>query len=155
MAVTTVKLLINGEWVESSANQWHEVINPATQEVLARVPFATHDELNAAVAAAKAAFKTWRLTPIGTRARIFLKLQQLIRENMADLAATLTSEQGKTWPMPRAIFSAGWKWWSTPPISARCKWANLPKTLPVRSIPTRCNSRWACAPASRRSISRR
>jgi acyl-CoA reductase-like NAD-dependent aldehyde dehydrogenase len=53
MAVTTVKLLINGEWVESSANQWHEVINPATQEVLARVPFATHDELNAAVAAAK------------------------------------------------------------------------------------------------------
>ena len=94
--VPSVKLLINGEFVESATNQWHEVINPATQEVLARVPYATPDELAAAVAAAKNAFKTWRLTPIGTRARIFLKLQQLIRENMADLAATLTSEQGKT-----------------------------------------------------------
>jgi malonate-semialdehyde dehydrogenase (acetylating)/methylmalonate-semialdehyde dehydrogenase len=86
--VPTVKLLIGGEFLESRTTQWRDVVNPATQEVLARVPFATHDELNAAVAAAKAAFKTWRLTPIGTRARIFLKLQQLIRENMADLAAT-------------------------------------------------------------------
>ena len=94
--VPSVKLLINGEFVESATNQWHEVINPATQEVLARVPYATPDELAAAVSAAKNAFRTWRLTPIGARARIFLKLQQLIRDNMADLAATLTSEQGKT-----------------------------------------------------------
>ena len=63
-----------------------------------RVPFATPDEVNAAVANAKEAFKTWRKTPIGTRARIFLKLQQLIRENMKELAALLTAEQGKTLP---------------------------------------------------------
>ena len=63
---------------------------------LVSVTFATADEINAAIASAKAAFKTWRKTPIGARARIFLKLQQLIRENMADLAATLTAEQGKT-----------------------------------------------------------
>ncbi len=94
----TVKLLINGEWVESRTTQWRDVVNPATQEVLARVPFATPDEVNAAVASAQAAFKTWRKTPIGTRARIFLKLQQLIRENMKELAALLTAEQGKTLP---------------------------------------------------------
>src|SRR5450830_2061219 len=98
MTAPTVKLLINGEFVESKTTQWRNVVNPATQEVLARVPFATPDEINAAVASAKTAFKTWRKTAIGARARIFLKYQQLIRENMAELAAILTAEQGKTLP---------------------------------------------------------
>lgn len=97
-AIAPIPLLINGEFIQSKTTEWREVINPATQQVLARVPFATADEINAAVAAAKQAFKTWRKTPIGTRARIFLKYQQLIRENMAELAATLTAEQGKTLP---------------------------------------------------------
>ena len=92
----TVKLLIGGKFVESKTTQWRDVVNPATQEVLARVPFATPEEINAAVASGKEAFKTWKKTPIGTRARIFLKLQQLIRENMKELAAILTAEQGKT-----------------------------------------------------------
>ncbi len=94
----TVKLLINGKLVESKTTQWRNVVNPATQEVLARVPFATPEEVNEAVANAKEAFKTWRKTPIGARSRIFLKLQQLIRENMKELAALLTAEQGKTLP---------------------------------------------------------
>jgi malonate-semialdehyde dehydrogenase (acetylating)/methylmalonate-semialdehyde dehydrogenase len=97
-AVPTVKLLIGGEFVESKTTQWRDVINPATQEVLARVPFATTQELDAAVAAAKDAFKTWRKTSIGVRARIFLKYQALIREHMKELAAILTAEQGKTLP---------------------------------------------------------
>ena len=96
--IPTVKLLINGQFVESKTTQWRDVVNPATQEVLARVPFATPDEINAAVANAKEAFKTWKKTPIGARARVFLKLQQLIRENMKELAAILTAEQGKTLP---------------------------------------------------------
>ena len=86
-SIPTVKLLINGEFIESTTSEWRDVINPATQ-----------DEMNAAVASAKAAFKTWRKTPIGARARIFLKYQQLIRENMKELAAILTAEQGKTLP---------------------------------------------------------
>ena len=94
--IPTIKLLINGQFVESKTTEWRDVVNPATQQVLARVPFATADEINAAVSAAKEAFKTWRFTPIGARARIFLKYQQLIRENMSELAAILTAEQGKT-----------------------------------------------------------
>ncbi len=94
----TVKLLIGGQIVESKTTQWRNVVNPATQEVLARVPFATPDEIDAAVASAHEAFKTWKKTPIGARGRIFLKLQQLIRENMGELAALLTAEQGKTLP---------------------------------------------------------
>ncbi len=92
----TVKLLIDGQLVESRTTQWRNVVNPATQQVLARVPFATPEEINLAVSSAKKAFATWKKTPIGTRARIFLKLQQLIRENMGELAALLTAEQGKT-----------------------------------------------------------
>ncbi len=96
--VPSVKLLIGGEFVESRTTNWRHVVNPATQEVLARVPFATQDEVDAAVASAKEAFKSWRKSPIGTRARIFLKLQHLIREHMGELAAILTAEQGKTLP---------------------------------------------------------
>ena len=94
--VPTVKLLIGGELIDSTTTQWREVINPATQQVLARVPFATQAEIDRAIAAASEAFKTWRKTSIGTRARIFLKYQQLIREHLQELAALLTAEQGKT-----------------------------------------------------------
>ncbi|TCV94825.1 methylmalonate-semialdehyde dehydrogenase [acylating] [Luteibacter rhizovicinus] len=96
--VASVKLLIGGAFVESTSTQWRDVVNPATQDVLARVPFATANEVDAAVASAKEAFRTWRKTPIGVRARIFLKYQQLIREHMGELASILTAEQGKTLP---------------------------------------------------------
>ncbi|MCL7713831.1 CoA-acylating methylmalonate-semialdehyde dehydrogenase [Stenotrophomonas mori] len=96
--VATVKLLIDGAFVASRSTQWREVVDPATQQVLARVPFATADEVGAAVAAAQRAFAGWRRTPIGTRARIFLKYQQLIRDHMDELAALLSAEQGKTLP---------------------------------------------------------
>jgi malonate-semialdehyde dehydrogenase (acetylating)/methylmalonate-semialdehyde dehydrogenase len=95
-SVSRVPLLIDGELVASATTHWQDVVNPATQEVLAKVPFATAMEVDAAVAAASAAFVSWRKTPIGTRARIFLKYQQLIREHMGELAALLTAEQGKT-----------------------------------------------------------
>jgi malonate-semialdehyde dehydrogenase (acetylating)/methylmalonate-semialdehyde dehydrogenase len=96
--VPTVKLLIDGQFVDSATTEWTEVINPATQEVLARVPATTPEEIEAAVNAAKKAFKGWRKTSIGARARIFLRYQQLIREHMSELAAILTAEQGKTIP---------------------------------------------------------
>lgn len=94
--VARVKLLINGEWVDSQTSEWLDVINPATQQVLAQVPFATTAEVDAAVAAAQTAFKTWRHTPIGARMRIMLKLQALIREHSKRIAVVLSAEQGKT-----------------------------------------------------------
>src|SRR5258706_14934000 len=94
----TVKLLINGQFVESKAKAWRDVVNPATQEVLARVPMCDAAEVGEAVKAAAEAFKTWRNTPIAARARVMLKLQELIRRDMKKLAAALTAEQGKTPP---------------------------------------------------------
>lgn len=91
-----VQQLINGQFVDSTTNEWIDITDPASQEVIAKVPQTTNDEINQAVAAAQTAFQTWRKTPITTRARIFLKYQQLIREHMDELAETLTAEQGKT-----------------------------------------------------------
>src|SRR6201996_6862933 len=92
----TVKILLDGQFIESRSNEWHDVVNPATQEVLAQVPFATDEELNAAVASAKRAFAAWKNTPLAARARIMLKLQALIREHMSRIAKTLSAEKGKT-----------------------------------------------------------
>jgi malonate-semialdehyde dehydrogenase (acetylating)/methylmalonate-semialdehyde dehydrogenase len=92
----TVKMLLDGQFIESRSHEWHDVVNPATQEVLAQVPFATDDELNAAVAAAKRAYATWKNTPLAARARVMLKLQALVREHMSRIAQTLSAEQGKT-----------------------------------------------------------
>ena len=98
VAAPRIRMLIDGQFIESASSHWQNVVNPATQDVLAQVPFATPSEVEAAVASAKEAFKTWRKTPIGTRARIFLKYQQLIREHMSELARILSAEQGKTVP---------------------------------------------------------
>ncbi len=94
--VPPVKMLLDGKFIDSQASEWHDIINPATQEVLAQVPFATDEEIDAAVASAKQAYRTWKNTPLATRARIMLKLQSLVREHMGRIARTLSAEQGKT-----------------------------------------------------------
>lgn len=73
-----------------------EVINPATQQVVSRCPQSTPDEFEAAVAAAKAAFPAWRNTPVPTRQRVMFKLAELVRAHKDELAAAITTEQGKT-----------------------------------------------------------
>ncbi|QIE28449.1 CoA-acylating methylmalonate-semialdehyde dehydrogenase [Caballeronia sp. SBC2] len=96
--VRTAKLLIDGEFIESTTQEWRDIVNPATQDVVGRVPFATKAEVDAAVASAAKAFQTWRLTPLGTRMRLMLRFQDLVRQNMKRIAQTLTAEQGKTLP---------------------------------------------------------
>jgi malonate-semialdehyde dehydrogenase (acetylating)/methylmalonate-semialdehyde dehydrogenase len=95
-SVRTAKLLIDGTFVDSKSTEWRDIVNPATQEIVGRVPFATLDEVNAAVAAAQKAFQTWRTTPLGARMRLMLRFQDLVRQNQKRIAQTLTAEQGKT-----------------------------------------------------------
>ncbi|MGM7386836.1 aldehyde dehydrogenase family protein, partial [Acinetobacter baumannii] len=59
----TAKLLINGQFLESKTQEWQDIVNPATQEVIGRVPFATVEEVDAAIQAAQDAFASWRQTP--------------------------------------------------------------------------------------------
>jgi malonate-semialdehyde dehydrogenase (acetylating)/methylmalonate-semialdehyde dehydrogenase len=88
--------LINGEWRESRAREFIEVSDPATQEVLALAPKATAEEIEAAVASAKAAFLTWREVPVPERARLMLRYQHLLKEHHDELAELLAKETGKT-----------------------------------------------------------
>lgn len=92
----TVKNFVGGKMVESQASEHIDVINPATQEVVGRVPLTTHEEFDSAVAVAKEAYKSWKKTPVTARQRVMLKLQELIRRDMDKLAMSVTTEQGKT-----------------------------------------------------------
>ncbi|MBZ9567761.1 CoA-acylating methylmalonate-semialdehyde dehydrogenase [Modicisalibacter tunisiensis] len=98
MPVRDIALYIDGQSVPSQSGEWREVLNPATQEVVARVPFATLEEVDRAVASARDAFTTWRKVPLARRMRIMLAFQALIREHTAELAALITEEHGKTLP---------------------------------------------------------
>jgi malonate-semialdehyde dehydrogenase (acetylating)/methylmalonate-semialdehyde dehydrogenase len=145
-------MLIDGQFVESATSHWQDVINPATQDVLAKVPFATTGEVDAA---AKEAFKTWRKTPIGTRARIFLKYQQLIRENMSELAHILTAEQGKTLPDAEGDVFRGLEVVEHAAAIGNLQLGELANNVANGVDTYTLCSRWACAPASPRSTSRR
>lgn len=89
-------MMLNNEFVKSSATEFVDIINPATQDKLSQVPICTMDELKAAAASCQEAFPAWRDTSVSNRARVMLKWQQLLRENQAELAAAITEEQGKT-----------------------------------------------------------
>ena len=90
---TQYKNLINGEMIDTGS--WLDVVNPATEEVIGQVPACGQDELDKAVAAARAAFKTWRKTPIEERRAAIMAISGAIKENADELFRLLTSEQGK------------------------------------------------------------
>ncbi|WP_043529738.1 CoA-acylating methylmalonate-semialdehyde dehydrogenase [Litchfieldella xinjiangensis] len=98
MSVREIALFIDGQYVPSESGEWRDVVNPATQEVVARVPFASLTEVDRAVASAQAAYKTWRKVPLAKRMRIMLAFQALIRQHTPELAALITEEHGKTLP---------------------------------------------------------
>ncbi|MBM7455763.1 malonate-semialdehyde dehydrogenase (acetylating)/methylmalonate-semialdehyde dehydrogenase [Oceanisphaera litoralis] len=91
-----IPLLIGGNMVPSRTEQWLEVNNPATQKVIARLPCATAAEVDAAVAAASAAFVDWKETPVPERARLMLRYQALLKEHHDDIARLLSRDTGKT-----------------------------------------------------------
>jgi len=96
--IREVPMFIGGKRVSSTSKQWRDIINPATQEVVARVPLCSKEEVDQAVANAKAAYATWRETPLVARMRIMLQFQQLLRANVAKIAELVTLEHGKTLP---------------------------------------------------------
>jgi len=95
-SAATTKLFINGKMVESSTSDWIDLHNPATNEVVTRVPKATQAEMQSAVDAAKTAFQSWSKTSVLTRQQIMFNYQGLIKKNMRRLAENITLEQGKT-----------------------------------------------------------
>jgi malonate-semialdehyde dehydrogenase (acetylating) / methylmalonate-semialdehyde dehydrogenase len=87
---------INGEWVQSQTKQYAPVVNPATQETLAEVPYATSGEMEKAIQTASEAFKTWKEVPTPERARYVMKYAHLLKQNQDEIAKILAAENGKT-----------------------------------------------------------
>lgn len=87
---------INGVWSKSNAKETFEVINPATEEVLALSPLGTIQDVDQAVAAAKEAFPSWSETPVVDRVQPFFKLKMLLEENADKIATLIVEEHGKT-----------------------------------------------------------
>ncbi len=95
-AATKLAHYINGQWTESHAAEWQDVVNPATGEVLARVPLADAAEVGRAIEAAAAAYPEWRRTPPEDRIQPLFKLKQLLEDHIDELGRILTQENGKT-----------------------------------------------------------
>ena len=89
---------INGTMVEVLPEHTGPIVNPATGQVVARVPRGGRAEVDAAVAAAGAAFPAWRDMPLIARSNIFFAFRGLMHEHREDLARLITRDHGKTFP---------------------------------------------------------
>ena len=95
LAYAQPQLYIGGQWLDADGSVTEDVVNPATGQVLARLPHATRADLDAALAAAQAAFAGWRAAAPQERSRILRDAATLVRERIDTLARTMTLEQGK------------------------------------------------------------
>eukprot|EP01060_Flectonema_neradi_P034937 TRINITY_DN6274_c0_g1_i1.p1 TRINITY_DN6274_c0_g1~~TRINITY_DN6274_c0_g1_i1.p1 ORF type:complete len:516 (+),score=122.61 TRINITY_DN6274_c0_g1_i1:81-1628(+) len=94
--VRKVPLIINGELRQSETEDWIEVHNPATNQVVAMCPEATQNEMDEATENCVEAFKSWSEVSVSNRMRVMLRFQQLIKDNQELVATMITEEQGKT-----------------------------------------------------------
>src|SRR6202521_5084962 len=95
--VKTYSMLINGEFVASKSAKTFPVYDPSTEEVIAQVPDANADDVNRAVAAAKAAFEEgpWATTTAQERGRALFRLAEKVRQNLPMLAGLECRNSGK------------------------------------------------------------
>lgn len=100
---TRDKLFIGGKWIESSGSKMIDVINPATEEVMGRVPEGTPEDVDKAVAAAKAAFETWSQTTKEERAKYLQAIAAQLATRQEDIATTISSEVGMPLKLSRMI----------------------------------------------------
>jgi malonate-semialdehyde dehydrogenase (acetylating)/methylmalonate-semialdehyde dehydrogenase len=99
---TKVPNYINGAWVESTATNWSDVVNPATGEVIAKSPSSDAAEVARAVEAAAAAYPAWRRTPPEDRIQPLFKLKMLLEDHIDELGRIITQENGKTFAEGKA-----------------------------------------------------
>ncbi len=92
-----LKYFVNGQFVESKTDKYYDLHNPSTGEVTGYAPCCTSEEVNEAVAAAKAAFPSWSATPAIKRSQILYKVRDLLIEHMEELTHLVAEENGKCW----------------------------------------------------------
>ena len=95
-AENTLQNYINNEWLTPANHEFLDVTNPATAEVLAKVPLSPAAEVDIAAQAAASALDEWRHTPPTERIQYLFKLKQLLEDNLDDISRTISMECGKT-----------------------------------------------------------
>jgi succinate-semialdehyde dehydrogenase / glutarate-semialdehyde dehydrogenase len=97
-----LELFIDGQWLNGDGRAGEDVINPATEKPLARLPHASTADLDRALEAAKKGFATWRVVSAYERAKVMRKAADLVRERHDAISKILVQEQGKAYPEARA-----------------------------------------------------
>jgi aldehyde dehydrogenase (NAD+) len=97
------KLYINGQWVEPAGKGMIDVINSTTEEVMGRIPEGSPEDLDRAVAAAKAAFESWSATTVEERARFLQQISDKLNARRDEIAAIIASEVGMPLPLAKAV----------------------------------------------------
>lgn len=102
MKYEKVRNFYNGGFVESSSDEYLDVVSPIDGNPLSRVPMSTAYELDAAVVSAKKAFETWGTMPIKERVQVFFRYRYLLERDFDELTALVSEENGKTLGESRA-----------------------------------------------------
>jgi malonate-semialdehyde dehydrogenase (acetylating)/methylmalonate-semialdehyde dehydrogenase len=97
MAAKKLGYSVNGEWRESATAKYMDCYNPSTGEVLGQAPQCTAAEVEAAVAAAEAAFPAWADTPPNKRVQVLFRLKALLDAHLDELTLLVATEHGKVW----------------------------------------------------------
>ena len=95
MSVQKMKYCVGGEWLESKTDKWMEVTDSSTGEVIAEVPCCTADEVEAAIAAADAAFPEWSMMSISKRTQMMFKWRNILVDHLDELTVLCAKELGK------------------------------------------------------------
>lgn len=94
-------LYIDGEFVKGGGRREQDVVDPANGQVIGRLPHATTQDLDRALAAAQRAFATWRQSSVMDRSRILRRVGELTRERAKEIGRNITLDQGK--PLAEAV----------------------------------------------------
>ncbi len=90
-----IPIYIDGKFKESETDTWVDVMNPAKDEVIAKVPFVTPEEVDEAVEAAVRAFDKWRNVPVTTRVQYLFRMKEVLEKHKEELARIITQNHGK------------------------------------------------------------
>lgn len=100
-AITTYQMYINGEFVHASSNETLDVTNPATEEVISKVPKASLEDTRRAIDGSVQAQKEWAKLPSSERATYLFAISKEIRSNIDEYAKIISEEMGK--PLDQAV----------------------------------------------------
>ena len=95
MTYPQLSLYIDGEFIQGGGRREQDIVNPATHEVIGKLPHATREDLDRALAAAARAFESWKKSSPIERSKVLRKVAELARERAQDIGRGITMDQGK------------------------------------------------------------